>query len=118
MYGWETAKTEAALQFVHHTHYQLGYMLKSGLWAIHKLSGLTKDSPIVVMRANELSNALLNAIACCWVHIARVRKFDTGSDLLSQPCRTLEQFMPSCASSMTSHCCLLLLCVSECLASF
>ena len=48
MFGWETAKTEAALQFVHHIHYQLGYMLKSGLWAIHKLSGLTKDSPIVV----------------------------------------------------------------------
>ena len=47
MFGWETAKTEAALQFVHNIHYQLGYMLKSGLWAIHKLSGLTKDSPIV-----------------------------------------------------------------------
>ena len=47
-------------------------MLKSGLWAIHKLSGLTKDSPIVVFAdflwvmfsfAKDFPNAVAEGIA-------------------------------------------------------
>ena len=47
-------------------------MLKSGLWAIHKLSGLTKDSPIVVFAdflwlifsfAKDFPNAVVEGIA-------------------------------------------------------
>ena len=62
---------------------------------------------LLVMCANELSDTLLNAFACCWLHIACVRKFDTGSDLLSQPCRTLEQFCKFCDFSLllTAHVC-------------
>ena len=48
MFGWETAKTIGVLEYVHHIHYQLGVMLKRALWEIHKRSGRSHNSPIVV----------------------------------------------------------------------